>query len=118
MLLSIYLLLLLLSALLLAIGYYANTPWMVLTGYTFFFLLGMTLTGIEVPLVPASGIEYKTGENTTTNYTYSNSTLTTTNEVQVHNYTTYSNRTIGLFFALSCILAFILTLLEYRVRRN
>lgn len=118
MLLAIYTTLVLLSLLLLAVGYYREAPWMVLTSYVFLFLLGLVLTGVDAPVLPASGVDFKNGENTTTTYVYSNSTLSSTEEVQVDNYTNYSNKTIGLFFALSFVFAFILTLTEYKVRRN
>lgn len=106
--LDIFLVLFTLTILFTAIGFFADKPYLLGLGYIFLFVLGVTLAGINNPVVPTTGIEYKSGNTITT----TGSTTTVTNV-----YTSYSNRTIGIFFGIGAIFAFILLLMQYRGER-
>lgn len=111
MILTIWVILLALSLIILAIGKYIQQEPLLLTGFMFMFLLGLTLM--------LGFVQYQTGEVKT--LAYSNSTLI--NETTTYSYTTYSGEVVmniqmhhvfGLFFSLVSAFGFILTLFTLR----
>lgn len=85
-----------------------------LVGFVFLFLLAM--------LIIAGDIQYKTGEQTNTTYTYNNSTLTFTQENKIDVYGAFTasgafSHTFGYWMAIASIVGFIAVLVGLRGQR-
>lgn len=112
----LYVVLIIITLVLIFLSFYApEHSELGLVGFLFLFLLSMVMIGGD--------IQYKTGENTTTltEYTYDNTTLTSTTEtaVTVDNYETFTaggtlSHTVGYYLAVASIVGFIGVLLGLR----
>ena len=100
---------------LLFFGYKSDDQILLTLSFIILILPAWALTGFDVPLVHDNpGIQYTAGENTTTTYSYNNTTLTATTEETNDTYTTYKNRTWGLLLLFAMIAGFWLAITNIR----
>jgi len=70
-------------------------------GFFFLFLLAVSMIG--------GGVEYKTGDNTTIDYTYANGSISSSIEVRADNYKNFSDadsRRFGIYLAIASAIGF------------
>ncbi|MCA1807529.1 MAG: hypothetical protein LC687_06760 [Actinobacteria bacterium] len=108
MILGVYLLLLALSLLAVVYGQKFDHMEMTLVGFTFLFLLGITLAGASAVVGGTGGVELPTGTNITFTYndTVPNSDSTLLSELRADTYTTYSNWFFGAWLAIMSFFGF------------
>lgn len=111
MILSLWVVLVSLSLVLIVIGLARPTESaQALIGFFLLFLLGF-------PILLGT-LEYRTGDTTATNYTYTSGNLTSTSEAKVYTYATYQNHTYGFYLTLASAIGFILVLFGLRNTRR
>lgn len=98
MILTIFVLLHVLAVLCVLFGWNTERPWLTVFGYVLLFITGINLF---------IGIDYETGVTITE---VGGDTIIT------NNYTSYSNNTLGIMYAIAWAFMFIQTLLEFRPR--
>lgn len=103
MILTIYLTLLGISIATIALAYWKEKPFVQIFGYSLLLFLGAVLMNVHSPVPGTDGIQYITGENTTTTYTYAATVLTTTDEIKQDNYATYTNQIYGFLLTITGI---------------
>jgi len=104
MLITIFTVLIALSLLIVIIGFWKKNDVMKLTGFLLMFLLSFTLIG--------NNLEYQTGYNSTTNYTYNemskNGTLLSESTITNFNYSSYEGtKTYGIYLVILSILGWV-----------
>lgn len=92
MILTLFASLTILSIILILIGYFLNIQFIRIIGFGFLCLVGLNAL---------DGIQYQTGTNVTTDYSYNyNGDLNTSHDVINKAYTTFENRFFGYFLAM------------------
>lgn len=90
MILTIFLTFVALSILILGVGIYLGENYFSFIGLFFLFLLGSSLL--------FNGVDYESGVNVATNYTYTNGTVTSNSAVLSYDYTTFKDDYITRWF--------------------
>ena len=97
MILTLYLTFVGLSILILGVGMYLGENYFSFIGLFFLFLLGNHLL--------FNGLDYETGVSVTTNYTYTNGTVSSNEAVLVYDYTNFKNDDFTRWFGFLIALA-------------
>lgn len=108
MIIAIWIIILALSLILIIAGKYIEGPPLQIGGFAFLFIMGLTLM--------LGGVQYTSGSNSITTYTYNGTNITQTNETITNLYTSYSteiiqgitiNHTVGFFICVLSVFGFI-----------